>query len=217
MRTALYIRTSTTEQDPESQARQLRAHAAQHGLEITREYSDQESGASQARAGLQRMLTDAAARRFDVLLFFALDRLTRRGVRHALELLETLQRCQVQIICLQQPALNTAGPLGDMIRAVYAALAEMERDLIRARTSAGMDRARAQGKHIGRPRSIVSVDRIAMLRAQGKSESAIARELRTSRATIRRRLAPPSSGLYKPTGGIHALDSPTLEADHMPA
>jgi DNA invertase Pin-like site-specific DNA recombinase len=85
MRIAIYSRVSTLKQDTENQLVQLREFAAKQGWEIVAEYTDYESGAKAERAEFQRMFQDASRRKFDLVLFWALDRLSREGV------LETLQ------------------------------------------------------------------------------------------------------------------------------
>src|SRR2546429_244115 len=85
MRVAIYARVSTDKQDNENQLLQLRDFAAQQGWQVVREYVDYETGSKSERAEFKRMFEDASRRRFDLLLFWALDRLSREGV------LETLQ------------------------------------------------------------------------------------------------------------------------------
>jgi DNA invertase Pin-like site-specific DNA recombinase len=194
MRAAIYARVSTAEQTTDNQLLQLRAYAAARGHEIVAEYCDQASGGKADRPELARMMADADRRRFDLLLFWALDRLSRRGVFHTLELLQRLEAAGVKYRALEQPYLDTTGPFGPAVAAIFAALAQIERDLLRERTKAGIQRARAAGRQIGRPRRIADVVAMQRMKQEGKSNGAIARELGISLATLKRRLAAAAGG-----------------------
>lgn len=189
MRTALYVRVSTGEQTSDNQLLQLREYAAARGHEIVAEYSDVASGGRADRPELARMMADAARGRFELLLFWSLDRLSRRGVFDTLQLLQRLQDAGVKIKSLRQPELDTTGAFGPVIIALFAALAQVERDLLRERTKAGIARARANGRQIGRPKRIVDSVRLKEWKAQGRSTAAIAAATGVSVATVKRRIA----------------------------
>jgi len=189
MRTAIYARVSTSEQTAENQLLQLREFAAGRGQEVVAEYCDQASGGQADRPELARMLADAGRGRFDMLLFWSLDRISRRGVFHTLEVLQRLQTAGVKFRSLQQPELDTSGPWGAVIVAIFAALAQVERDLLRERTRAGLARARAAGRQLGRPRRIADVVSLREMKAQGKTVPAIAAATGISAATVKRRLS----------------------------
>lgn len=189
MRAAIYTRVSTSEQTADNQLLQLREFAGGRGHEIVAEYSEQVSGGRAERPELARMLADAARGRFELLLFWSLDRLSRRGVLHTLEILQRLQAAGVKFRSLQQPELDTTGPWGYVIVALFATLAQVERDLLKERTRAGMARARAAGHQIGRPRRVANIDTIRELKAQGISNVAAAAAVGISPATLKRRLA----------------------------
>jgi DNA invertase Pin-like site-specific DNA recombinase len=91
MRVAIYCRVSTEKQETENQAVQLREFAAKQGWTVYREYVDYESGAKADRGEFKRMFVDASRRKFDVLLFWALDRLSREGVLETLQHLRRLE------------------------------------------------------------------------------------------------------------------------------
>ena len=124
-----------------------------------------------------------------MVLFWSLDRISRRGVYHTLEILQRLEAAGVKFRALQQPELDTTGPWGPVIVAIFAALAQIERDLLRERTKAGLQRARAAGRQLGRPRRIADVVQMQKMKAQGKKTGEIAAALGISPATIKRRLA----------------------------
>jgi DNA invertase Pin-like site-specific DNA recombinase len=183
-RAVLYLRVSTIDQHPESQAHDLRAMAAQRGYQIQHEYRDIISGAKARRPGLDQLLADARKHRFDVVLVWAFDRLAR-SVRHFLEVLDELNHLQIEFISFREN-IDTGGPLGRAMVVIVGAIAELERNLIVERVRAGMRRARLEGRHIGR--RPLEIDRIGVVRdrASGMSLAQVAKAHRVSRATIHR-------------------------------
>ncbi len=183
-RAALYMRVSSVDQHPETQLHDLREMAAQRGYEIVQEYTDKISGVKARRPGLDEMMRDARRGRFDVILVWASDRIAR-SVKHFLEVLDELNRLQVEFISFREN-IDTGGPLGRAIVVIIAAIAELERSLIVERVRAGMRRARLEGRHIGR--MPLNLDREAILsdRRQGQSLRQIARGHRISTATVSR-------------------------------
>ena len=183
-RAALYMRVSTVDQHPESQFHDLRQMAEQRGYEIVAEYVDRVSGTKPRRPGLSDLMRDARRGRFDVVLVWASDRIAR-SVKHFLEVLDELNRLQVEFISFREN-IDTGGPLGRAIVVIIAAIAELERSLIVERVKAGMRRARLEGRHIGRVP--LNIDREAILceRRRGYSIRTIAKNHRISTATIQR-------------------------------
>lgn len=183
-RAALYMRVSSVDQHPETQLHDLREMAAQRGYEIVQEYTDKISGVKARRPGLDQLMCDARRGRFDVILVWASDRIAR-SVKHFLEVLDELNRLQVEFISFREN-IDTGGPLGRAIVVIIAAIAELERSLIVERVRAGMRRARLEGRHIGR--MPLNLDREAILsdRRQGQSLRQIARGHRISTATVSR-------------------------------
>jgi DNA invertase Pin-like site-specific DNA recombinase len=181
-RAALYMRVSTIDQHPETQLLDLRAMAAQRGLEIVAEYTDRISGAKARRPGLDQMMRDARRGRFDVVLTWASDRIAR-STRHFLEVLDELSRLHVEYISFRE-AIDTGGPLGRAIIVIVGAVAELERNLIVERVKAGMRRARLEGRHIGRTPLDLDRDAIRQARQRGQSLGELARTYRVSRTTV---------------------------------
>ena len=124
-RAALYTRVSTFDQHPETQLLDLRAMAAQLGLELVAEYTDTISGARARRPGLDQLMRDARHGRFDVVLVWAFDRLAR-SVRHFLETLDELNRLNVEFISFREQ-IDTGGPLSRAIVVIIGAIAALER------------------------------------------------------------------------------------------
>src|SRR3954452_17573378 len=150
-RAAIYARVSTVDrgQDPETQLRQLREYAERRGFPIAFEYVDHASGAKSDRAQYRIMLDAARRREFDVLLVWRYDRFAR-SMRELVNALSEFEGLGIDFISYNEGA-DTTTPQGKLLFGIMASLAELERSLIAERVKAGMQRAKAQGKHTGRP------------------------------------------------------------------
>jgi len=194
MRAALYVRVSKDNgsQTTDNQELQLRGLAHSRGWPIVKVYRDQASGAKDAnhREGLREMLNDAAAHRFDVVLFWSLDRLTRLGPLDALQTLQKLSSCEppVKWVSHQEQYFDSCGPFADAVVAIIATIAREERVRLIARTKAGLERVRSQGTKLGRPARYFDIDRVRFMQSQGKSLRQIARELDCSLSFLVKRL-----------------------------
>lgn len=188
MKAAIYIRVSTDRQETESQALQLREFAASQGWQVVREYCDCGSGSRGDRAQFQQMFSDASKRRFDLLLFWALDRLSREGVLETLQHLNRLTSYGVAYRSFSEPYFDSCGVFRDAVVAILATLAKQERVRRSERTRAGLDRVRRAGRRLGRPPKLNGEHRaaVARLRGQGCSLRAIGRELGISLRSVQR-------------------------------
>jgi len=154
-RVAIYARVSTERkaQDPENQLSQLRAWAGRMGYVVAGEYVDHESGSKGAdqRQQLGQLFADAARRDFDLVLVWALDRFSRKGMASTVADLQRLNSHGVSFHSFSEPHLSTDNDLvRDVLLAVLSSLAKLERQKISERTKAGLERARAKGKRLGR-------------------------------------------------------------------
>jgi DNA invertase Pin-like site-specific DNA recombinase len=150
MRAAVYARVSTIDQEPENQLTELRRYCELRGWSL-REYVDKGvSGSKDRRPALDELLRDAKRRRFDVLVCWRLDRLGR-NLRHLILLLDELQALGIGFVTLGE-GIDTSTPAGKLQLHILSAIAEFERERIRERVVAGLRRARAAGKRLGRPR-----------------------------------------------------------------
>jgi DNA invertase Pin-like site-specific DNA recombinase len=150
MRAAIYARVSTFDQEPENQLAELRRYVQARGWTAA-EYVDRGvSGAKDRRPALDDLVRDARRRRFDVLVCWRLDRLGR-NLRHLITLLDDLQALGVAFVSLNE-GIDATTPAGKLQLHILGAIAEFERARIAERVKAGLQRARAQGKRIGRPR-----------------------------------------------------------------
>ncbi|MEM6623784.1 MAG: recombinase family protein [Pseudomonadota bacterium] len=184
-RAAIYARVSTGDQTPDNQLLRLREVAARAGFEVVHEYVDTASGASPSRSGMERMLADAARRRFDILLAWDVSRLGR-SLTQLVDVFDTLRALGIDLI-LEQQGVDTSTPAGRALMQMSAVFAEFERAMIVERTRAGMERARAMGKRIGRPPAPDTlVASIRALRSRGMGMDRIARELRCGKGVSQR-------------------------------
>ena len=190
-RVAIYARVSTRDkgQEVENQLRQLREFSALQGWNMIREYVDHETGSTNDRAEFQAMFKDASQRKFDVLLFWALDRLSREGVLETLQHLNRLTACGVGYRSFTEQYFDSCGVFRDAVIAIIATVAKQERVRISQRVRAGLDVARARGTCLGRPRVFADVARIASLRAQGRSWRQISEEMGIGKGTAQRALS----------------------------
>ncbi len=187
MKLALYARVSTESQDPEVQLAALRAHAANRGWEVVEEFIDKGfSGAKERRPALDRLMRAAWTGQFHAVLMWRFDRFAR-SVKHLISALETFRTLKVDFISLQEQ-FDTSTPIGQAMFTIIGAMAQLERDIIRERVKAGLERARARGVRLGRPTARVEPSHLASLQREGLSLGEIARRLRCSRSTVRRRL-----------------------------
>jgi len=153
MKACLYARVSTSDkdQDPTTQLLALREFAAAQGWETFAEYVDQAPANDLAhRTAWRTLLDDAAKRRFQVVLVFKLDR-AFRSVKHMHDTLSAWEIVGVSFQSVRE-RFDTSTALGRLLLNLLASLAEFELELIRERVKAGMERARKQGHHVGRPR-----------------------------------------------------------------
>jgi DNA invertase Pin-like site-specific DNA recombinase len=187
VRAALYMRVSTKNhgQTTETQALALRDYAVHRGFTVVEEYRDEGiSGTKDSRPALDKLMKDARARKFDVIVVARFDRFAR-SVSHLLRALEEFSHLGVDFVSLSE-SIDTSTPVGKMIFTVLGAVAELERNLIRERVHMGISRARKQGKALGRPRVDVDPLQVAGLRARGLSWNEIAEKLNVGRGTAER-------------------------------
>jgi DNA invertase Pin-like site-specific DNA recombinase len=189
MRVAIYARVSADDkgQDPENQLRELRAWCAAGGHAVSREYIDFESGGKGAdkRKQFAALFDDAAKRKFECVLFWALDRFSREGMAQTIIHLQRLSSYGVAFHSYTEPHLATDNELvRNILLALLSSLAKVEAQKISERTRAGMSRARAKGVKIGRPKLPAELrHEITRRAAKGETAYAIAKALRIDRHT----------------------------------
>src|SRR5579859_5527741 len=187
MRIAIYARVSTKDQSCALQLRDLKTYCTARKLTVFREYIDVgESGAKDSRPKLNELMDDARKRKFDAILVWRFDRFAR-STKHLLLALEEFRSLGIQFISYQEN-IDTTSPLGQALFTIVSAVAQLERDLIRERVTAGIRNAKANGKKLGRPKSAVDREQILELKAQGHSLRQIAAKLGVGYGTVRARL-----------------------------
>jgi DNA invertase Pin-like site-specific DNA recombinase len=183
MKAAIYARVSTLDQEPENQLIELRRYVEARGWTIAVEYVDRGvSGAKDRRPALDQMLADAKRRKLDVVVCWRLDRLGRH-LKHLVTLLEDLQSLGVAFVSLGE-GIDCTTPAGKLQLHILAALAEFEPERIRERVMAGLQRARTQGKRLGRPTNALPLDRLGSVAQLSLTDGAIS--LGISRSTLKR-------------------------------
>jgi len=133
------------------------------------------SGTKERRPALDKMMVEVKARRVDVVVVAAFDRFGR-SVRHLVEVLELFRHLNVEFISLREQ-IDTGSPLGQAVFTIIAAIAQLERSLIVERVRAGLRRARAEGKRLGRPRLRVDERQLRSVAGQGLPVRAAAKAL----------------------------------------
>ena len=149
-KTALYARCSTTDQFPENQIRALKELAERNDDKIVAEFVDKGiSGAKRDREALNAMIAAARSRKFSKLYVVSIDRLSR-STKDLIETVELLNDLRVQIV-FQREGIDTTSAMGQFFLTVLGSLAQFEREIMRERINAGIARAKAQGRKMGRP------------------------------------------------------------------
>jgi len=190
MKVAIYARVSTDKQDNANQLEQLQEFASKQGWEIVTEYKDTASGSGRrTRPQFDAVMLAASQRKFDLLLFWALDRLSREGIVKTLGYLEQLRTWGCGWRSYTQPFLDTGNEMTNgIVLSVLAAVAKQERITLSERTKAGLQRARRAGKQLGRRAVQVDVKTAHRLRAEGLGVRGIAKKLGISVNTLQKGL-----------------------------
>jgi DNA invertase Pin-like site-specific DNA recombinase len=192
MRVAFYCRVSTKDrgQDTANQLRQLKAFAAKQNWTVVRIYEEKVSGkkGEQDRQQLQQMFADARKHKWDCLLFWSLDRLSRQGALPTMKYLSRLSELGIGYRSFTEEYVSTMGVFGDVIISLLATLAKQEAIRVSERTKAGLERARAQGRVGGRPRASITVEQVHRLHREGMSLTAIGKQLGAGKSTVHRLL-----------------------------
>lgn len=185
MKIGIYARISKVSSDLDNQLLVLRTYCQQMNYEIVNEYTDTISGAAVNRQEFNKMLSDASKRKFDMLLFYALDRFSRAGTRETIRYLQMLDDYGVSYKSFTEQYIDSSGIFKDVIIALLSTLAKQERIRISERVVAGLAKARTQGRVGGRPTLEASkVEKIREMKSNGMSILAISKQLQVSRGTI---------------------------------
>jgi DNA invertase Pin-like site-specific DNA recombinase len=190
MKVAIYTRVSgkSNRQDATNQSLQLIEYCQRQGWKFV-EYTDRMSGTKADRTAFIQMFEDARLKRFDMVLFWALDRFSREGTLKTLEYLQRLDIYGVAWKSFTEQYLDSTGMFRDAVIAILATIAKQEHARLSERVVAGLRRAKREGKELGRPKVIVDREKIRAARAAGKSLRAIGAEFGISRTLVMNLLA----------------------------
>ena len=185
---ALYARVSTDGQTTENQLQELRKVADRNGWQIIQEFVDHGiSGAKgrDQRPAFDEMCKGVVRKEFDLVMAWSVDRLGR-SLQHLVTFLDELHSKKVDLF-LHRQGIDTTTPAGKMMFQMLGVFSEFERAMIKERINAGLARAKAQGKTLGRPKVSLQVEnKIRKLRSTGKGIRKIASELRVGVSTVKR-------------------------------
>ena len=138
MKSALYVRVSTTKQDADNQLIQLREYCRKCDMAIFQEYIDVISGKENSRPSYDRLFQDAHKKLFDIVLFWDLSRFSRSGTLFTLQKLKELENLGIEWESYQEPYIKSVGQFKDVVLSVIATVAKLEREKISERTKAGL-------------------------------------------------------------------------------
>ena len=180
-RCVLYSRVSTDKQQCLNQVIEMTEYTKRSDLEIVKTYQDDSTSSRKEisqRTQLSIMLSDANSRKFDILVVSSIDRLAR-NTKECIEIVNHLNELQIDIVFLRE-CVDTRTSVGKMIFHVFSSLAEYEREMIRSRIMIGLERAKAQGKKLGRKTKVNSslCSAVKLLRERDMSIKNISAELK---------------------------------------
>ena len=185
MDTALYLRTSTADQTTDNQQLDLEKVADKMGWTVTEVFKDVISGAKAKRPGLDALMLAVTRKEVDMVMVWDVSRLGR-SLPHLITLLEEFQACGCDLY-FHQNGLNTSTPSGKAMFGMLSVFSQFEREMIQERVKAGLRRAKAQGKRLGRPPvPPIQIEKIKALRQEGLSYRRIAKRMDLSVCTVHR-------------------------------
>jgi len=185
MKVAIYARISTSNkgQDADNQLQVLKEYCRRMDYCIYKEYVDEISGGSSERPSFKNMFADASKRKFDLVLFWSLDRFSREGTRATIRHMEQLESYGINFKSYTEQYIDSCGIFKDVVISLLSTLARQEKIRISERVRAGLARSSKTG---GRPKiGTKVVHQINLLKKEGKSNRCIARELSLSHSTVR--------------------------------
>ncbi|MDB5268522.1 MAG: hypothetical protein JWP58_1562 [Hymenobacter sp.] len=186
MRVAIYARVSTKNkgQDPEKQVHQLPEFAEKHGT-IYKVFTEEVSGGKADRAQFKQLQLEAYQKKFDLVVFWRLDRFSREGALPTLKYLKELRDHGVNYKFFTEPYLDSLGPFGDVIVSMLATIAAQDLIKISENTKSALAKKKAAGIKLGAPtKSTEVVEQAKALKGEGKSNGYIARTLSISPSTV---------------------------------
>jgi len=190
-RVAIYSRVSTDGQTVDNQLIELQAVAERHAWEVVATFNDEAVSGARGRdkhPAFDALCKGAVRKEFDLIMAWSVDRLGR-SLRHLVTFLDEIHSKGVDLY-LHQQGIDTTTPTGKAMFQMCGVFAEFERAMIQERVKAGLVRARAQGKTLGRPKVDKRVERAVLsARAKGTGKRKISKQLGIGVSTVNRILA----------------------------
>ena len=184
---AAYVRVSTADQTVKNQKLAIEKYCEVQNWKLVQTYEDNGiSGSTDSRPALDMLKDDVMKGKYDVVVVFRFDRMAR-STRHLLDCLQLFRKSETDFVSCSE-GIDTSTAVGEMIFTFLAAISAFELSILRERVHAGIERAKAEGKHCGRPRVGIDLKKAMELKKQGLSYRAIAKQLGQSHATVYRAL-----------------------------
>ena len=183
----IYTRVSTLDQTIHNQLIELRDHCAKMGWEVVKEYSDEGLSGTLSRdkrPALNALIKDAYRKRFDSVVCWDISRIGR-SMKELILFLSDMKDRGIGICSVRQ-GFDTSTSMGEIMFQFVGILSSWEREMIRERTLAGLERAKSEGKTLGRRKvtNDTMTAKIIKLRNDKKSIRDIASEVGVSRGTV---------------------------------
>lgn len=180
-RVIIYARVSTKEQNVDMQLSDLKSYADLRKLKVVEVYIDYASGAKSDRVNYQKLFNDVRKRKTDVVLVWKFDRFAR-STKELINALEEFNNLGVDFISYKEN-VDTSTPAGKILFTMISAFAEFERAIIRERVIAGMEKAKARGARIGRPKiPPFTKQKVIMLKEKGMTYNEIIKQVKISKS-----------------------------------
>jgi|APLow6443716910_1056828.scaffolds.fasta_scaffold33141_1 DNA invertase Pin-like site-specific DNA recombinase len=180
-RVIIYARVSTKEQNVDMQLSDLKSYAELRKLRVVEVYIDYASGAKSDRVNYQKLFNDVRKRKTDVVLVWKFDRFAR-STKELINALEEFNSLGVDFISYKEN-VDTSTPAGKILFTMISAFAEFERSIIRERVIAGMEKAKARGARIGRPKiPPFTKQKVIMLKERGLTYKEIIKQVKISKS-----------------------------------
>ena len=183
----IYSRVSTIDQTTENQLKVLREVAEKKGIEVVREISDKGISGAKGRGdrkGFDELITGSIRKEWDIILVWDVSRLGR-SLKHLVSFLEDVQSAKCDLY-IHQSGIDTSTASGKMMFGMLSVFSEFERSMIKERVIAGQQRAKAEGRHIGRKTNVNegTFDAVKQLRENNIPIKRIAKDLKIGVGTV---------------------------------
>ena len=180
-RVIIYARVSTKEQNVDMQVSDLKSYAELRKLKVVEVYIDYASGAKSDRVNYQKLFNDVRKRKTDIVLVWKFDRFAR-STKELINALEEFNSLGVDFISYKEN-VDTSTPAGKILFTMISAFAEFERSIIRERVIAGMEKAKARGARIGRPKiPPFTKQKVRILKERGLTYKEIIKQVKISKS-----------------------------------